>query len=94
MRRSIQIDLEAAPSLRLVTGTACMSANGHTLHVAYTVHIAGDFTTAPFPMFVSMDLPYPSLAGGPAVARVGSTVGSSPFPAHANWCVPASPTIP
>ena len=85
-------DLVAGPGTRLVTGTACRSADGNTLRVAYTVHVS-DLPAPIDPLFVSMKLPYPSLAGGTAITRLGlSSVGS--VEAHANWCIPPSPTIP
>lgn len=89
----------------MVTGTACLNSAGDTLRVAYTVEayarVGSSGTVDEDPLWVYMTLPYPpghrgNLSGGFGYARVdGSTATDSSYTgAHANPCIPSSPTLP
>ena len=91
-------DLSATPGPRLVTGTACLNAAGDTLRVAYTLEsfrVSPGLTSPNDPLFVQMILPYPSLVGGSgSVVEIGVGDEYTATGAHANACIPPSPTIP
>lgn len=55
-----------------VYGTACLNSAGDTLRVGYTIADGGSFGK---PIFVSMSLPYPSLANGQATTKTEGDPG-------------------
>jgi hypothetical protein len=95
-------DIAISNQPRLVTGTACLDTDGHTLRVSYVLHamiggppptIALSWTISPID--VNMELPYPSLQDGSAMvvnSRFDYEIRTTT--AHANWCIPANPPLP
>lgn len=88
----------------MVAGTACLNSAGDTLRVAYTVEpyarIGSSGTVDHPPLSVYMTLPYPpgpggNLSGGFGYARDDAGASDSVYTgAHANPCIPSSPTLP
>jgi hypothetical protein len=91
-------DLVRTP--QTVTGTACLNSVGDTLRVSYTVdyfaRLAGGSLDERYPVHVHMIIPYPALAGGFGAAHNDEPPGTSETSqnAHANPCIPSSPTVP
>ncbi len=88
----------------MVAGTACLNSAGDTLRVAYTVEayarVGSSGTITHAPLSVYLTLPYPpgpggNLSGGFGSARDESGTTDSVYTgAHANPCIPSSPTLP
>ena len=93
-------DLVLTPGPRIITGTACLNATGDTLRVAYMIHYWGTTTSGTTPLrHVNIVLPYPALANGTGVIYELALSGNpgneeSSTNAHANPCIPRSPTLP